>query len=105
MDVPISLGVLLATAMSLYQTVRGSEQVYFDAAVTLLFFLLIGRFLDQRMRARARRRRGESARLARRGRNRRPAGRLDRAPLGSPAGAGHARADRCRRALRRRRRG
>ena len=53
MDVPISLGVTLATAMSLYQTARGSEQVYFDAAVTLLFFLLVGRFLDQRMRARA----------------------------------------------------
>ena len=53
MDVPISLGVTLATLMSLYQTVRGSEQVYFDAAVTLLFFLLVGRFLDQRMRTRA----------------------------------------------------
>jgi P-type Cu2+ transporter len=53
MDVPISLGVTLATAMSLYQTVRGSEQVYFDAAITLLFFLLIGRALDQRMRQRA----------------------------------------------------
>ena len=53
MDVPISLGVILATTMSLYQTVRGSEQVYFDAAVTLLFFLLIGRVLDQRMRERA----------------------------------------------------
>lgn len=53
MDVPISLGVTLATAMSLYQTVRGSEQVYFDAAVTLLFFLLVGRALDQGMRARA----------------------------------------------------
>ena len=53
MDVPISLGVTLATAMSLYQTARGSEQVYFDAAVTLLFFLLVGRFLDQHMRTRA----------------------------------------------------
>ena len=53
MDVPISLGVSLATAMSLYQTMRGSEQVYFDAAITLLFFLLIGRALDQRMRQRA----------------------------------------------------
>src|SRR5262249_26123350 len=52
MDVPISLGVLLATAMSLYQTTRGSEQVYFDAAVTLLFFLLVGRCLDQGMRTR-----------------------------------------------------
>ena len=53
MDVPISLGVTLATAMSLYQTVRGGEHVYFDAAITLLFFLLVGRFLDQRMRVRA----------------------------------------------------
>ena len=53
MDVPISLGVILATAMSLFQTMRGGEQVYFDAAVTLLFFLLIGRYLDQRMRTRA----------------------------------------------------
>lgn len=53
MDVPISLGVTLATAMSLYQTIRGHDHVYFDAAVTLLFFLLIGRVLDQRMRTRA----------------------------------------------------
>jgi len=52
MDVPISLGVTLATAMSLFQTIRHSDQVYFDAAVSLLFFLLIGRALDQRMRAR-----------------------------------------------------
>lgn len=53
MDVPISLGVLLATGMSLYQTTQGTEQVYFDAAVTLLFFLLLGRFLDVSMRTRA----------------------------------------------------
>ena len=53
MDVPISLGVLLATGMSFYQTLRGSEQVYFDAAVALLFFLLVGRFLDRHMRTRA----------------------------------------------------
>ncbi len=55
MDVPISLGVVLATVMSLFQTIRGTEQVYFDAAVTLLFFLLIGRYLDRMMRARANR--------------------------------------------------
>jgi Cu2+-exporting ATPase len=54
MDVPISVAILLATAMSLYQTLRGSEQVYFDAAVSLLFFLLIGRFLDESLRVRAR---------------------------------------------------
>ncbi|MFN3867695.1 MAG: heavy metal translocating P-type ATPase [Hyphomicrobiaceae bacterium] len=53
MDVPISLGVILASAMSLFQTVRGTEHVYFDAAITLLFFLLIGRYLDQAMRTRA----------------------------------------------------
>lgn len=54
MDVPISLAILLATAMSLYQTMAGSEQVYFDAAVSLLFFLLVGRFLDESLRVRAR---------------------------------------------------
>ena len=53
MDVPISLGVLLATGMSLFQTTQGSEQIYFDAAVTLLFFLLLGRYLDISMRTRA----------------------------------------------------
>lgn len=53
MDVPISLAVLLATAMSLFETIRGGEEVYFDASVTLLFFLLIGRYLDLSMRARA----------------------------------------------------
>ncbi len=53
MDVPISLAVILAAAMSLYQTIQGGEQVYFDASVTLLFFLLIGRYLDQSMRRQA----------------------------------------------------
>lgn len=53
MDVPISLGVILATAMSLYQTARGTEHVFFDAAVTLLLFLLIGRYLDQAVRVKA----------------------------------------------------
>ena len=54
MDVPISLAILLATGMSLYQTMLGNEQVYFDAAVTLLFFLLVGRYLDESLRVRAR---------------------------------------------------
>lgn len=54
MDVPISLAILLSATMSLYQTIKGSDQVYFDASVTLLFFLLIGRYLDQRVRIRAR---------------------------------------------------
>lgn len=53
MDVPISLAVLLAAGMSLAETVRGAEHVYFDASVSLLFFLLIGRYLDLWARARA----------------------------------------------------
>ncbi len=54
MDVPISLAVLLATFMSLYETIIGGAETYFDASVMLLFFLLIGRYLDHMMRARAR---------------------------------------------------
>jgi len=53
MDVPISLGIILATAMSLFQTMRGGDQVYFDAAIMLTFFLLIGRYLDESVRVRA----------------------------------------------------
>jgi Cu2+-exporting ATPase len=53
MDVPISLAVILAAVMSVFQMLKGSDQVYFDAAITLLFFLLIGRWLDQRLRSRA----------------------------------------------------
>ena len=54
MDVPISLAVLLACAMSLFETVRGGPHVYFDSAIMLLFFLLVGRYLDRRARGRAR---------------------------------------------------
>lgn len=58
MDVPISLAVLLACVLSVYETVLGHGAAYFDAAVMLLFFLLIGRYLDVRLRARA----GQAAR-------------------------------------------
>ncbi|HAH11052.1 MAG TPA: cadmium-translocating P-type ATPase, partial [Alphaproteobacteria bacterium] len=54
MDVPICLGVILAVGMSLIETVQGAEHAFFDAAVTLLFFLLIGRYLDHLLRAQAR---------------------------------------------------
>lgn len=54
MDVPISLAILLATAMSIHESLTDGKDAYFDAATMLLFFLLIGRTLDHIMRARAR---------------------------------------------------
>jgi len=54
MDVPISVGVTLALAMSVVETLRHAEHTYFDAAIMLLTFLLVGRYLDQRMRLKTR---------------------------------------------------
>lgn len=54
MDVPISLALILATAISLYETTQSGHHAYFDAAVMLCFFLLLGRYLDHRTRALAR---------------------------------------------------
>lgn len=54
MDVPISLAIILASSISLYETFMGGEKAYFDAAVMLTFFLLAGRYLDHRTRAVAR---------------------------------------------------
>ena len=54
MDVPISLALILASAISVYETFHGGRHAYFDAAAMLCFFLLIGRYLDYRTRAVAR---------------------------------------------------
>lgn len=55
MDVPISLGVILAAAVSVAETMSSGLHAYFDSAITLLFFLLVGRYLERRARGRARR--------------------------------------------------
>lgn len=54
MDVPISLAIILAAGMSLFETLNGGAHAYFDAALSLTFFLLIGRYMDHRTRSTAR---------------------------------------------------
>ena len=54
MDVPISIGVVVATCLSLYETAVEGSHAWFDGALMLLTFLLAGRVLDAMMRDRAR---------------------------------------------------
>lgn len=54
MDVPISLAIILTTIISIQQAFLGSDQVYYEAATSLVFFLLIGRYLDAKVRNKAR---------------------------------------------------
>ncbi|MEJ8473316.1 cation-translocating P-type ATPase [Roseibium algae] len=54
MDVPIVIGVSLAAAVSVVQTMQHQHHAYFESAVMLLFFLLVGRYLDHNMRGRTR---------------------------------------------------
>jgi len=53
MDLAISLAIFLACIVSLLETFRGATHVYFDSAVMLTFFLLIGRYLDLKARKKA----------------------------------------------------
>ena len=54
MDVPISLAVVLTLTMSIAETMQNGAHAYFDGITMLLFFLLIGRYLDHSLRERAR---------------------------------------------------
>jgi Cu2+-exporting ATPase len=54
MDVPITVGVVLALAMSVVETLNHAMHAYFDSALMLLTFLLVGRVLEQMMRRRTR---------------------------------------------------
>jgi len=63
MNVPISLGVILALGMSVVETANHAEHAYFDSAIMLLFFLLVGRTLDHAMRRKTRATAGNLAAL------------------------------------------
>lgn len=52
MDVPVSLAISLAYVASLWATFQGAGEVYFDSISMFTFFLLLGRFLEQRIRYR-----------------------------------------------------
>ncbi|WP_075214967.1 heavy metal translocating P-type ATPase [Mongoliimonas terrestris] len=52
MDVPIAIGVTLAMALSIVNTLTHQTEAFFDSALMLLFFLLLGRYLDEAMRRR-----------------------------------------------------
>lgn len=52
MDVPIALALLLAYCASVWACITAQGEVYFDAVTMFVFFLLIGRYLEMRIRHR-----------------------------------------------------
>ncbi|OOE69509.1 ATPase P [Salinivibrio sp. IB868] len=50
MDVPVSIALLFAYFSSLYATVTGKGEVFFESVAMFTFFLLLGRFLEMRAR-------------------------------------------------------
>ena len=53
MDVPVSLAIGAAFLASIWATVRGVGEVYFDSVTMFTFFLLLGRFLELSARHKA----------------------------------------------------
>jgi len=47
MDLPVSLGLLAGYLGSAVNTLRGQGEVYFDSLCTLIFLLLVGRYLQR----------------------------------------------------------
>ncbi|HEX6764500.1 MAG TPA: heavy metal translocating P-type ATPase metal-binding domain-containing protein, partial [Polyangiaceae bacterium] len=53
MDLPIAIGVTAGFLSGSVNTFRGQGEIYFDTITTLVFLLLVGRFLGQRHQRRA----------------------------------------------------
>ena len=53
MDLPIAIGILAGFIQGTINTVRGAGEIYFDSVTALIFFLLVGRFLQRRQQQRA----------------------------------------------------
>jgi Cu2+-exporting ATPase len=53
MDVPIAIGILVAFSWGAANTIRDRGEVYFDSVTVLIFFLLVGRWLQRRQQRRA----------------------------------------------------
>ena len=52
MDSSVALALALATAASLWSTVQGGGETYYDSVTMFVFFLLLARFLEKRLRDR-----------------------------------------------------
>ncbi|TPE50708.1 heavy metal translocating P-type ATPase [Amaricoccus solimangrovi] len=82
MDVPISTAIILAAAVSLSETILSGRQAFFEAAIMLTFFLLVGRYLAHAARLSARSAAAELAALeVRRAERRRPDGTIETVPV------------------------
>lgn len=53
MDVPITIGIVATTSISIWEFLRRGTYTYFDSAAMLIFALLIGRYLDIKSRNKA----------------------------------------------------
>lgn len=54
MDLPIAIGLLAGATSGLVNTAMESGEVYFESVTVLVFFLLVGRFVQHRQQERAR---------------------------------------------------
>jgi Cu2+-exporting ATPase len=53
MDLPIAIGILAGFVQGAINTIRGAGEIYFDSVTALIFFLLVGRFLQRRQQLKA----------------------------------------------------